>query len=712
MILLLTPPFTQLNTPYPATTFIKGKLKRYGIESKQIDLSIKIFLKIFSQEGLIEIFDRVDIDSLNDDQLLFFYRKEEYIDTIDSVVAFLQGKDNNLSYQIIGREYLPEGNRFKQLEALEDGSTPLEISDGAKYLASLYIDDIMDFISSAVAPGFHLSKYKESIVLNQVSFKNIYKEFIESSDPIREYIEAYLESLDLDGIKVVALTIPFPGNLFGAMAIGNWFKKNRPDIKVVMGGGFCNTELRSLSDNTIFQFTDYITLDDGEKPLKDIYQLALGNEVELTRTYCLEGGEIIYHEGEKESVIEDYLIEYDGIDMGDYLSITESTNPMFKLWSEKGWSKLIAAHGCYWKKCAFCDTSIDYICRYKSLDPDLIISQIEHIITTTGSKNFHFVDEALPPATIKRVALKIIERGLKITWWGNIRFEPSFTKDLCELLAKSGCIAVTGGFEVVTDRLLELMEKGVTTDDVARVCNRFSSAGILVHTYLIYAFPTQTQQELIDAVEILRQFYQHGLIQSSFWHRFSLTVHSPIYSNPDKFGVIVAKRKPNSFSNNEIKYREKRPYNLDRFSFGLKKSTYNFMNNTGFNLPAEKWFDFKAPQTTINKRYLDRALKKDKPKYKDRDLVIWIGAAMNVEDFGDPNYMIMKTYSNRHYFEYELPSLLIEWLLEVEDRSLNGDYISYGEFRKKFPNEVGSNFMEFTRSEIWNELKSIGLKIV
>lgn len=164
-------------------------------------------------------------------------------------------------------------------------------------------------------------------------------------------------------------------------------------------------------------------------------------------------------------------------------------NPMHRLWSDGRWNKLTVAHGCYWKKCSFCDVSLDYISRYETVSASLLVDCIEQIISETGQTGFHFIDEAAPPKILKALAEELIRRQVVISWWGNIRFEKTFTPELAELLAQSGCIAMSGVLEVASDRLLNLMKKGVSVERVAQVTKGLSDAGILVHAYLMYGFP-------------------------------------------------------------------------------------------------------------------------------------------------------------------------------------------------------------------------------
>src|ERR1700709_1473134 len=135
--------------------------------------------------------------------------------------------------------------------------------------------------------------------------------------------------------------------------------------------------------------------------------------------------------------------------------------------------------------------------HFRSGDGHARVDRIEAMVRETGETGFHFVDEAAPPAALRAIAQRLIGRRVSITWWGNIRFEKSFTPALVDLLARSGCVAISGGLEVASDRLLTLMKKGVTVAQVARVARAFSDVGVLVHAYLMYGFPTETEQETI-----------------------------------------------------------------------------------------------------------------------------------------------------------------------------------------------------------------------
>jgi radical SAM superfamily enzyme YgiQ (UPF0313 family) len=625
-ILLLTPPMTQLNTPYPATAYLTGCLRRHApdVEVVQRDFSIELFLRLFSRRGLQQVHDelmararrlrprpklheRPALDDMPDSIAHFLGNGEACVALIEPVLRFLQGRDPSLALRIVGRGLLPEGPRFANLSRAPFGGDgdgedtlgwafgELGTTDRARHLASLFIDDLADVLRDGIDPRFELSRYGERLAASAPSFDALAEAL--AGEPTR--VDAQLDELTREALRthapdLVGITVPFPGNVYGALRIARIVKAERPAARVVLGGGYVNTELRQLTDPRVFDFCDYITLDDGERPLLALVEHLRSADKPLLRTYVREGEKVVLVTSPALSDLhhrETGTPTYAGLDLPRYVSLFEMLNPMHRLWADGRWNKLTVAKGCYWKKCTFCDLSLDYIARYESVTADVLVDRIEALVAETGQTGFHFVDEAAPPAALRALAERLIARQVAITWWGNIRFEKSFTPDLVELLARSGCVAVSGGLEVASDRLLALMQKGVTVAQVARVTRAFSDAGILVHAYLMYGFPTETEQETIDSLERVRQLFAEGCIQSGFWHRFAATAHSPIGQKPDVYGIRLSREPRVTFARNEVPFIDPTGCDHERLGVGLRKALYNFMHGIGLDADVRTWFD-------------------------------------------------------------------------------------------------------------------------
>jgi len=628
-ILSLIPPMTQLNTPYPSTAYLTRFLRSRGFDAVQEDLALALVLEFFTPMGLSQI--QVQALKMPEEQRsasvnYFLDYFEDYQASITPVIAFLQGHDSTLSHRINTRGFLPEGPRFSSLEAYDDDETgdpiawafgALGSQDRARHLATLYLNDLSDVLRDAVDDRFEFVRYAESLASSQPTFTPLANAL--DADPT--LMDQYLHRLTAVAVEkhqpnLVLLSVPFPGAMYAALRIAQSIKKSYPDISIVLGGGYVNTELRELKDARIFNFVDFITLDSGERPLLSLIEHLEGKRSvqRLVRTFIKnDGGAVEYvNWPELDIPFEDVgTATWDGLPLGSYLSLLDMLNPMHRLWSDGRWNKLTVAHGCYWKKCSFCDVTLDYISRYETASAALLVDRIEAIVAQTGQTGFHFVDEAAPPKMLKALAEELIRRKVQISWWGNIRFEKTFTPQLAQLLARSGCIAMSGGLEVASDRLLDLMKKGVSVAQVAQVTKGFSDAGILVHAYLMYGFPTQTTQETVDSLEYVRQLFEGGCIQSGFFHRFTCTTHSPVGQNPAEYGIELLPLPEITFAKNDVVFVDPTGVDHDALGVGLKKAIYNYMHGVGFEQQVHAWFDASdtpIPKTRIPSNYIARAL--------------------------------------------------------------------------------------------------------
>jgi radical SAM superfamily enzyme YgiQ (UPF0313 family) len=639
-IFLITPPFTQLNTPYPATAYIKGFLNTKNISSYQCDLGIETILALFSKEGLIHLFQQVSEKgtALSSNAKRIVSLKNDYIQTIEDVISFLQGKNPTLAHLIGKRNFLPEASRFAQTTEMDWAFGTMGTQDKAKYLSTMYLEDLSDLITETIDEHFGFSRYAERLGRSANSFDQLHETLQLPYTYIDHlYIDLLKEKIEKIQPNIVALSVPFPGNLYTSLRCGQWIKKNHPQIKVAMGGGFANTELRSLTDPRVFEFYDFITLDDGEAPVETLINYVEGrtSKEKLKRTFLLEDGVVTYVNNKETKDYKQGEVgtpDYRDLPLDRYISAIEVVNPMHRLWSDGRWNKLTMAHGCYWGKCTFCDISLDYIKLYEPVAAGILCDRMEELIAQTGQNGFHFVDEAAPPAMMRALAIEIIRRKLVVSWWTNVRFEKSFTRDLCLLLRESGCIAVSGGLEVASDRLLELIQKGITVAQVAKVNKHFTEAGIMVHAYLMYGFPTQTAQETIDSLEMVRQLFKAGILQSAFWHQFAMTAHSPVGMNPEKYKVVKDTLELGSFANNDIVHHDPTGADHEAYGFGLKKSLFNYMQHICIDDPLQKWFEFKVPKTSVEANYIENALFQDVDlSFKPNAKIVWLGNAPSCE---------------------------------------------------------------------------------
>jgi hypothetical protein len=614
-ILLITPPLIQPNTPYAATPLLTSWLRSQGYEAVQEDLSLKLLLRFYSREGLSALCDALAgdedlaafVEAGDEDLAAFVEAKDDYLETIDEVMAFLQGRAPELAAQLSTPGWLPAGpalaSAVEENEALGWAWRGLDQEGVARHLASLYLDDLAE-AARVVDPAFGFSRYGESLARSLSEFAP-FGASLEGPDTLftRWLRELAAEVLMAHLPDMVALTVPFPGCLPGALRIAQAVKKLRPRCHVTMGGGYVNTELRALRDPAVFEWVDSLTLDSGMLPLLRLAEYVSGGcgPERLVRTFLPAGGggnspldrSVVFYDSGEEPVRHAALPApvYEGLLLDRYFGLFEVLNPVMRLWSDGRWNRLVLAHGCCWSRCAFCDTTIDYICRYDPADAGTICDWMEAVMAETSFNGFHFVDEALPPDLLERVCDEILRRGLVVEWWGNIRFEKRLSRALIRKMAQAGCLAVTGGLETACDRSLALMQKGIRMADAERVIRDCAESGILTHAYLMYGFPTQTLREVEQALERVRRLMDRGWLHSGFWHRFALTTHSVMTTEPARFGLVVGARPDGGFAVNEIPFEASFDYDLEAVGEGLHAAMYNYNLGVGLDLPVAHWIE-------------------------------------------------------------------------------------------------------------------------
>ncbi len=446
----------------------------------------------------------------------------------------------DLSIKVVRDVLLEYGDETTD-ELLEflSGPAPLEAKRGA----SEAIDELAMWIRDNVDSDFGFSRYAEHLCRAVTDFSELERRVRRRGVMDRPLERRLKEAMDEVRPTMVGVTCPFPGTLVAAFKIARFVKRRYPGVRTLVGGGYVSTELREMTAKGPHRYFDAFMLDEGYAPFAR-----------------LMGGRC-----EEEDVPLFVRPCYDGIDWGEYFDVVETDNFVTSLWSSGKWLKLMMARGCYWHKCAFCDVKLPYIGCFNMPRASDIADCLEDFFPGASAKTpcrlsgVHFVDEAMPPALVSSVCDEILARGLDVEWWGNVRFDLAFTPALAKKMAKAGCIAVTGGLECADDRLLKLMNKGITLKSAEKVLRAFKSARIFVHAYLMYDFPTETKAEQRGAERYVRSLAAKGLIQSCYWHRFALTVHSPIAREPEKFGIIVKPLKSN-FARNELEYvRKNRP---------------------------------------------------------------------------------------------------------------------------------------------------------
>jgi len=718
--ILVQPPFSQLNSPYPAVHYLEAFLRGRGVSAVAFDHSIELYRHVLSRAGLAKVFADaraaldardwaadarasranakaaardpgadeaarggalgLDEESRNQVERYFSY-EALYVEWIDGIVDFLSGGDPAMAHRLASAAELPRGARAEAFLAERGGRID---PDEARALATRILDDLGDFIAYALDPDFGTVRYAERLASSRADFGEV-RAALDSSWLMREFYAPMLEEFwsarlaeasSTEPIGLILVTIPFPGCLLGALACARAARRlfggtglagpgaatplrsipspAGPSAKtplIVFGGGYVSTELRGLRDTGIFDFCDYLSFDAGYGSLASIMEreaaaesaaggsgaaaapaaVASASASALYRTMIRRGeGTLIVagfpqddsarlESGQGRSLVEcgdaerfariereavvGVFPDYRSADFKAYLRVVDSGNPMHRLWSDTPWLKYGLAHGCYWRRCSFCDTELEYVADFARTRTGALFDAAEKAGARTGLYGIHFVDEAMPMAALLDFARANRARAAAgarpFSFWGNVRFDSSWTQGRCEYLAASGLVAVSGGIEIATERGLEMTDKGFDLPSLVRTLVAMRRSGILVHAYLIYGFPGQPKSDIVDSAEFCRQLFASGLVDSAFWHRFVLTRHSRMYREwkEGKRPGLEPSDKAWSFANNDLAFKGEAAF--DRFDAPLAASLASWMEGIDLEKPVSTWFGKSTSPASI-----------------------------------------------------------------------------------------------------------------
>lgn len=645
-VIIIQSPLVQLNSPYPSGAYLNSFFKKQGCNSKWFDFSLELFYSIFSSKGLKTLFELTEKKALSmadsfekqgDFNSSFNIRryiscKNSWIEWIDFITDNLcDGKKDfssrELCHKFLYSPFAPRGARMENYLAGLDREVDV---DDVRFLCSFAIADLADYITAVFDQNFSLIRYAESLTVDTSSFAQI-EQKIES--PVMKtfflpVIESLLQSQFVTSAEklLILISVPFAGTFVPALYCSKILKKAfGKKAFICLGGGFINTELRQADDISLSKYIDAISYDRGygsykvllkknpfskefENLNESFYKLRLFKKDKVI--------EPLWNDKEIQKFEDDFTVEnvpdFSDIDFSRYPRLCDDKNPMHRMWSDGTWIKAYLAHGCYWHKCAFCDTKLDYVCSYKITDVEKLYNGLYQTAVQKGVYGIHFVDEALPPKSLKEFALLNAKNQNKLYFWGNIRFEKSFTKDFAAFLSYCGFGSVSAGIENATSGGLQSINKGIDVSSIVKACAAFKESGILVHAYMIYGFWNDTAQSIIDSMETLRQFFAAGLLDSAFWHKFVLTRNSTVYSEwekglcPELKVIDNVKTNKNIFARNNLNFEGEEKFN--KYGPVLDSALDSWMHGQKLNMNVQKWFDFQLPKTTVSPDFVEKEI--------------------------------------------------------------------------------------------------------
>ena len=456
--IIIQPPLVQLNTPYPSGAYLLSFFKdlysthKINGQVKWYDLSTELFHKIFCKEGLSFIFNKTQSQALkladkyeqqNNDNAAFQLRRyisqsEKWCNWIDIIIKILCNGNREYTHEFVRSAHVPRGNRMEQY--LSNLNRDVTVED-SQILASLALADLADYITTVYDQNFALIRYAESLAVSTATFSQAEAQL--NSPILTDFYKPLLQNIfqQTSGNTLFCISIPFPGtfvsSLFTAKQIRSHYKNQ---AAISFGGGYINTELRNITDAKLFQYCDFISYDKGYGSYLSLFKdlnLHSENQTQNPILQKLDGTQyykITYNHNNKIipaqeeniefqkqecSIIKKLVPDFTQIDFSKSPKLTDDTNPMHRIWNDGSWLKIYMAYGCYWHRCAFCDTSLDYVKDFQTTNIQNLYNGIYEQAKKTGIYGIHFVDEACPPIGLQQLALSNCKQNPKLTFCGN-----------------------------------------------------------------------------------------------------------------------------------------------------------------------------------------------------------------------------------------------------------------------------------------------------
>ncbi|MBO4404366.1 MAG: radical SAM protein, partial [Treponema sp.] len=375
-VIIIQPPIVQLNTAYPSGAYLSAFFKKQGCTVKWYDMNIELFHALFCKEGITKLFTLTEKDAVkkaeaalrqNDEAtysniMAYLSMGEAWAKWIDVIVQILEDGNSFSTRELCHRfVFSPDVPRGARMNAYLENLDHEPGTDDARFLASLAVADLADYITAVFDPQFSLVRYAESIAVSEASFANIENKI--DSPVLANFYEELLKKTFSpensllkntgDEKTLVCISIPFAGTFTAALCTGRFFKQNFSDkVFVSAGGGFINTELRECEETAVEKYFDSISYDRGYGSYLDffthgcktsdagpLYKMRLFKNGTVTAPKETDAA-IQKEEDELTSII---VPDFSDIDFSLYPRMLDDVNPMQRLWSDGTWIKAYLA---------------------------------------------------------------------------------------------------------------------------------------------------------------------------------------------------------------------------------------------------------------------------------------------------------------------------------------------------------------------------------
>lgn len=292
------------------------------------------------------------------------------------------------------------------------------------------------------------------------------------------------------GFSTTFASVPFLNSLLTILK-----GKYKNSIILVGGAGPHFSNVRSLFKKDLI---DYFIIGEGEQPLSSLIK-----DIENTEPIQTGSNYIIWKDAP-----EDYAVCLKASKNG--LSIDDIPFPTFEefnlgLYTQSDLLPLISSRGCV-RACTFCcDAPLKK--PYRSRNPEKVAEEIRHHVIRYNRRRFEFSDLLINGDLnfLDKFCGLLIGINLGVCWGGQATIRKDMSADLFKKMKQAGCGGLTFGCESFSDRVLQLMLKGMTAQDAKETFIKAKDAGMQVEVNLIVGFPGETEADVDETIEFIRK---------------------------------------------------------------------------------------------------------------------------------------------------------------------------------------------------------------
>lgn len=315
----------------------------------------------------------------------------------------------------------------------------------------------------------------------------IYKDIVNDiKNPIWSEIIEKIKEYNPD---IIGITLVFSATVKSALNISNLIKKELPNVKIVVGGPHATI----LPDDTLsYENFDYLVRGEGEYTLLDIVK---GKPITEIKGLSYKNNGKIIHNPDRE-----FIQNLDSLPFPkpEYFLI-----PIKDVRNNFG--VIATSRGCPYQ-CSFCCSPMIWKrkVRYRSITN--IIKEILFRKNNYGVDTFYFSDDSFN-LNIKRgkmLCKSILSNKLKIKYFCEANIKP-FDDELMKLMKDSGCIRLKLGVESGNNRILKLMRKRITVNDIRETCKLAKKFNVPFTIYIMIGYITETLEEMMDTYNLITE---------------------------------------------------------------------------------------------------------------------------------------------------------------------------------------------------------------